>query len=182
MNSSGEFQVEAAIDLESTKQAMLKMHFDILLLDYVMPGMHGVDEIDRLLDIDPNTKIVIFSGNIPEILVAAALRKGAAGYIPKSVPANTLFGILSVINSGEVFLPASFKHFEAEQARIGEKLTLMENEVLSRIAIGLSNKEIARELNVTDGNVKMHVRAIFEKLNVKNRTQAALEAHRLSIV
>lgn len=58
----------------------------------------------------------------------------------------------------------------------------MENEVLSRIAIGLSNKEIARELNVTDGNVKMHVRAIFEKLNVKNRTQAALEAHRLSIV
>ena len=180
--SGGEFEVETVADFAQAQEALSRRKFNILLLDYRMPGMTGIAAIKELHETAPDTKILIFSGNISESLVSEALTLGAVGYIPKTMPANTLISILNLVQAGQPFLPASFQQYESERSQATKALSPIETEALLRVAEGATNKEIARDLNISEVTVKMHLRSIYHKLNVKNRTQAALAARRYNMV
>jgi DNA-binding NarL/FixJ family response regulator len=182
LQSDGAFSVDTAPDFDQARRALEQRKFDILLLDYRMPGMTGILAIKELRECFPDTKILIFSGNICETLVAEALSLGAAGYLPKTMPANTIISILNLVNVGQRFLPASFQQYEADRNQVTETLSAVETEALIKVAQGATNKEIARDMDMTEVTVKMHLRSIYHKLKVKNRTQAALVARRYNMV
>ncbi len=180
--AEGALSAETAADFDETKALIKQKNFDILLLDYQMPGITGIAAIQELRTLSPETKILIFSGNINEATVSEALSMGAVGYIPKTMPAKTIISILSLVQDGQQFLPASFLQYQDRRAKVKQSLSAVETETLRKVATGATNKEIARDLNITETTVKMHLRVICQKLDVKNRTQAALLAHNYTLV
>jgi DNA-binding NarL/FixJ family response regulator len=180
--AEGALSAETAADFDETKALVKQKNFDILLLDYQMPGITGIAAIQELRTLSPETKILIFSGNINEATVSEALSMGAVGYIPKTMPAKTIISILSLVQDGQQFLPASFLQYQDRRAKVKQSLSAVETETLRKVATGATNKEIARDLNITETTVKMHLRVICQKLDVKNRTQAALLAHNYTLV
>ena len=114
--------------------------------------------------------------NSPGMLIAArAVQSGASGFIPKSFTADEMIAAIQKVLAGEVFVPQSASLSPSEQPN---GLTLRQLEVISMLGRGFSNKEIARALDVAERTVKAHVSAVFEALNVRNRTQAVLVAQR----
>lgn len=180
--AEGALTADTAADFDETKALIEQKDFDILLLDYQMPGITGIAAIEELRQLSPETKILIFSGNINEATVSEALSMGAVGYIPKTMPAKTIISILSLVQDGQKFLPASFLQYQDRRTKAKQSLSAVETATLRKVATGATNKEIARDLNITETTVKMHLRVICQKLNVKNRTQAALVAHNYTLV
>lgn len=154
---------------------------DLLLLDVVMPGMKGLESLRQLLEVRPDVRIVLFSGNITDDIVLDALAIGARGYVSKTMPLRSLRAALQLVLSGQVFLPMSI----LEQARADkgrdpvqdkDKLTSRELSVLRLVADGATNTAIAATLNMTEVTVKLCLRAIFTKLQASNRTRAVILA------
>jgi DNA-binding NarL/FixJ family response regulator len=105
---------------------------------------------------------------------------GASAFIPKSAPGQVLINALRVIIAGGTYMPTGvLAALRAEAAPAHGELTLRQRRVLELLSTGLSNKRIARELEISEITVKAHVSAIFRKLGVANRMQAGLEARRL---
>ncbi|MCB9988765.1 MAG: response regulator transcription factor [Rhodospirillales bacterium] len=172
---------------------------DIVLLDMRMPGMNGLKGLKKLLTTYPDVRVVLMSGLAESEDVSEALDMGAAGFFPKTMSGKAMIkGIQQVLN-GEIFVPhnenddlplpsydygsdGKLKDFSQEnggdktlQQRLDQKkLTPREAEVLGYLVTGASNKEIARDLELQEVTVKLHVRSICRKLGAKNRTQAAL--------
>lgn len=151
--------------------------FDVVLLDALMPGMDDIVSIESLVKAYANSAFVVFSGTVSNEYVHKALLVGAKGYIPKSLPFKSLLSAIKLIASGEVFVPSAFSATKIEQGEFRHyNLSDSELAVLRKVRAGWSNKEIARDLGATEVTVKMHMRAICNKLNAKNRTQAAIIA------
>ncbi len=156
--------------------------FDVILLDAHMPGMEGIVSIESLVKAYPGSAIVVFSGTVSNEYVQEALLAGAKGYIPKSLPFKSLLSAITLIASGEVFVPSTFSTGNTDSAKLRSfNLTDSELAVLRKVRAGWSNKEIAREMHATEVTIKMHMRAICNKLGAKNRTQAAVVAVREQI-
>lgn len=151
--------------------------FDVILMDAQMPGMDGIVSIESLVRAHPSSSIVVFSGTVSNEYVQEALLAGAKGYIPKSLPFKSLLSAITLIASGEVFVPSTFSTANTDLAK-SRHFNLSESElaVLRKVRAGWSNKEIAREMDATEVTIKMHMRAICLKLGAKNRTQAAVIA------
>ncbi|WP_224826677.1 response regulator transcription factor [Cognatishimia sp. MH4019] len=173
------FKVLTAADLDS---AMDKMSgpdpIDLLILDYNMPGMHGLSGLDRAQKSFPATKVVLMSGVANRDVANKAMDKGANGFMPKSLTAASLVNAIKFVLSGERYFPFDFGSSQASAAPSGAFATLSDREkqTLEQLCIGLSNKEIARNLGVQEVTVKLHVKNVLAKLGVSNRTQAALLA------
>lgn len=150
--------------------------FDLILLDLIMPGMQpGLAALDHIIELNHKLPVVLFSGNASPHLVGEALEKGASGYIEKSQSARSLLNAINFVLAGEVYLPITFRlHTGRASAPDDNGLTPKELEVLRGLTNGLMNKEIAQQMGVSEVTVKMHVRSICAKLNVRNRTQAAM--------
>ncbi len=154
---------------------------DLVILDFRMPGMDGLAGVERARAALPDARIVLMSGLASREDVDQAIRKGADGFLPKTLPAQALSGALSLVLAGEPFLPAHGYH-EVEAgdptlpAGITASLTRREKEVLHCLMKGQSNKEIARDLDLQEVTIKLHVRSLCRKLDAKNRTQAVLNA------
>jgi DNA-binding NarL/FixJ family response regulator len=150
--------------------------FDLVLLDYNMPGMNGLEGLDAALKLSGSAPVAILSGTASRELAEAALRAGASGFVPKTLGSQAMVLAVQAMARGENFLP--FAAFPADDGSEGDKFNLSrrETEVLRGICEGKSNKEIARDHDLQEVTVKLHVKTLSRKLGAKNRTHAAMIA------
>jgi two-component system, NarL family, nitrate/nitrite response regulator NarL len=164
---------------------------DLVVLDAGMPGMENFAGLRRTVEKRPDVPVIVTSSSESRAQVFAALRNGARAYIPLSSRPCVLRHALPLIMSGEFYIPASALRPTPSNALppidepsppivplAGESLTPRQREIAVMLADGKSNKEIARELKVFEGTVKLHVKGILRKLGVRNRTEAVLAAAR----
>ncbi len=156
---------------------------DVVLLDLVLPGGGGVAALPRLLALDPPPRVLVLTSFGADEHALAAVRAGASGWLGKDVPPSELEAAVHTVHrGGSVLDPAVAPRLLAEVASPTpadpglEQLTSREREVLALLGLGLSNKELAARLYVAEKTVKTHVSAILAKLQVADRTQAALYA------
>ncbi|MCQ4083363.1 response regulator transcription factor [Streptomyces sp. RB6PN25] len=157
---------------------------DVILLDIRMPGMDGIACLRKLRELGVAAKVLVVTSFTEQRTVVPALRAGAAGYLYKDVDPDALAGAIRSVHAGHVLLQPevadallSREEPGAGQGR-GGSLTDREREVLGLIADGRSNREIARALVLSEKTVKTHVSNILMKLDLADRTQAALWAVR----
>jgi DNA-binding NarL/FixJ family response regulator len=157
---------------------------DVVLMDVKMPGMDGVEALRRLRDLDNPARVLIVTSFTERRTVVPALRAGAAGYVYKDVDPDALAGAIRSVHAGHILLQPEVADALLSQEESGPgqgrsgSLTEREREVLGLIADGRSNREIARALVLSEKTVKTHVSNILMKLDLADRTQAALWAVR----
>lgn len=151
--------------------------FDLVLLDFDMPGMNGLAGLAKALEANDNKPVGIISGTASVSVAEAALEAGAAGFLPKTMSAKSLLNAVRFMAAGETFAPVSFmaQRNEAEH-EFDTLLSSREKEVLVGLSKGQANKEIARDLDLREVTVKLHVKTLSKKLNARNRTHAAMIA------
>lgn len=183
-NSELPFEImgEAANGVEAVELAR-RMQPDIVLLDLVMPEMDGVQAMFKIIECSPNSRVIILTSFGEEDKVLPAIRAGAQGYLLKDIPPNELVQAIREVHLGKVHLhPEIVKKLmsvvtgkEAPPTMHSEDgLTGREQEVLSLIADGMNNHEIAERLVISEKTVKTHVSNILSKLHLQDRTQAAI--------
>lgn len=148
--------------------------FDLVLLDYSMPGMNGLDGLAKMLVANEKRPVAILSGTAPREVAEAALKAGAQGFVPKTLAAKSLMTAARFMAEGEVYAPFGFLQ-QTDDDGVGP-LTKRELEVIRGICQGKSNKEIARDMDLQEVTIKLHVKTLSRKLSARNRTQAAMIA------
>lgn len=173
------FAIDTAATLAEARAALAGSGpYDLVLLDFALPDCTGLTDSATLIPLAQERPVVLFSGLAKAATVAEALEKGFSGFIPKSTAAQILAQALRQVLAGEVWLPEGLDLSRRGSDLPGPlaSLTRREREVLRAIRAGKLNKEIAGDLNISEVTVKMHVRAVCQKLGARNRTQAALFA------
>ena len=184
--------LEAADGAEALRLAQANSDLDLVLLDLNMPGTDGWTGLARLQKSCPTLPVVILSASEEPADARRAIDSGAAGYVPKSTRGAVLRAALQLVLSGGVYLPPHLLSGDGSAAPTGssslaqrrkraEGLTERQLEVLRLMSRGLTNTEIGNVLGVALGTVKAHVTAVFEALDVSNRTEAALVMRDLGI-
>ncbi|GGL94653.1 response regulator transcription factor ErdR [Pseudomonas asuensis] len=172
--------VEAASIAELEAQLAHKTDWDLVLLDLNMPGAYGFSGLVLLRGQYPQIPVVMVSAQEEAAVVQRAREFGASGFIPKSSDLETIQQAVRLVLDGDTWWPAQGEggvnlSEEAKAAKAGlSSLTPQQFRVLTMVCDGLLNKQIAYELSVSEATVKAHVTAIFRKLGVRTRTQAAL--------
>lgn len=165
--------------------------FDVVLMDLHMPGWPGFDGLRDVQGLQPGVPVVVISASESLGDIRGALDHGATGYIPKSSSVKVMLGALNLVFSGGIYVPPGALSAAVDTAprrrtmdvvdrSAGYGLTQRQREVLECLRLGKSNKQIAYELGLSEGTVKIHVTAIFKSLGVKNRTQAVIAAAAMS--
>ncbi|REK90375.1 DNA-binding response regulator [Streptomyces inhibens] len=160
---------------------------DVVLMDVKMPGMDGIEALRKLRELANPARVLVVTSFTEQRTVVPALRAGAAGYVYKDIDPEALAGAIRSVHAGHVLLQPEVAEAllaqdegNSSQGR-GTSLTDREREVLGLIADGRSNREIARALVLSEKTVKTHVSNILMKLDLADRTQAALWAVRHGI-
>ncbi|MEV0599036.1 response regulator transcription factor [Streptomyces sp. NPDC050315] len=176
--------VGEAADGEEGVAAAERLHPDVVLMDIKMPGMDGVEALRLLREQRSPARVLIVTSFTEQRTVIPALRAGAAGYVYKDIDPDALAGAIRSVHAGHVLLQPEVADALLSQEDTGGgqgrggSLTDREREVLALIADGRSNREIARALVLSEKTVKTHVSNILMKLDLSDRTQAALWAVR----
>ena len=164
---------------------------DLVLLDLDLGAARGLDVLGELRRHDPSLPVVIVSADDDPASMRAALDAGAAGFVPKSSRGGVLLGALRLVLAGGVYVPPEMLRAPARaveerepasprrRRRRAGPLTRRQEEVLELLARGLTNREICGVLGIAEGTVKAHLAAIFEALDVTNRTEAAFALQEL---
>jgi NarL family two-component system response regulator LiaR len=179
---------EAADGLSAVARAQ-EMHPDVVLMDLQMPLLDGIEATRQIRAALPQTNVVVLSTYLDKQNIGQAIAAGAIGYVPKDVPQDELAAAIRDAAHDVVHLAPAVQRtlLESMTGQPGrepepEELTEREREVLVLLAEGRSNKEIARQLRVTERTVKGHVGNVLGKLGVSSRTQAAIYAMRHGLV
>ena len=160
---------------------------DVVLMDVRMPGVDGIEALRKLRDLGNPARVLVVTSFTEKRTVVPALRAGAAGYVYKDVDPEALASAIRSVHAGQVVLQPEVAEALLSQGEEGGgqgrggSLTDREREVLALIADGRSNREIARRLVLSEKTVKTHVSNILMKLDLADRTQAALWAVRHGI-
>ena len=172
-----------------------------------MPGANWLTAITKIHDTHPETPIVIISAVLDKELLQKTLDIGVAGYIPKTASNNLIVSAINLVLAGGMYIPhellyspktqlfseekqkeyitplkALEKITQNETSENKKRLTERQIDIIKCIAEGLSNKQIAYKLNLTEGTIKVHITIILKLLNVKNRTSAVIEAAKLGYI
>jgi DNA-binding NarL/FixJ family response regulator len=179
-------------DVESAVALVLEKNIDLVLLDLSMPDADGLDGLRMLREASPTTPVIICSAMDDPQLVRESFKLGVSGYHPKSSGADVTRHALQLVRSGGVYVPTEALGESLNKASTqneGSRQTLENNtisaltprqrKVLSLLEQGMSNKLIARELDISEITVKAHVSAILRKLGVDNRVQAVVASRDL---
>lgn len=176
LEQEDDFEITAVNDLPAALEKV-GSGFDLVLLDYSMPGMDGLNGFEKMKDV-ARAPVAILSGSANRDVAQDALDRGAAGFLPKTMGGRSLANAIRFMAAGEVYAPIKFLTEAPESVvpEIAKTLTEREMQVLDGLCRGLSNKEIAREVDLQEVTVKLHVKTTCRKLGAKNRTQAAITA------
>jgi two-component system response regulator NreC len=179
---------EASEGREAIEMAR-ELNPDVVVMDISMPGMDGLEVTRRLTKRNPGMKVIILTQHDNREYILSAIKVGAAGYIPKKALGSDLVSAIRAVHSGDSFLyPSAAKTLiddyrkQAEQPDIYESLTEREREILKLIAEGLTSREIANALYISQKTVQGHRTKIMEKLDLHNRTELIKYAIRKGLV
>jgi two-component system nitrate/nitrite response regulator NarL len=157
---------------------------DLILLDLNMPGLNGLDTLSRLREISLSGRVVVFTVSDHEEDVVSALKRGADGYLLKDMEPEALLKALHQAAAGQTVLSealtpilvARLREDRPAPARDINQLTRRERDILQLISAGMTNKAIARKLAISESTVKVHVKYLLKKMNLKSRLEAAVWA------
>ena len=177
--ASGEIDVMQAKSFDEAR-ALLNKHapYDVVLLDFHMPGMNGLKTMVEAQELNQGKPVALISGVADKTIAEQAMEQGGAGFLPKSMPAASLVNAIKFMAMGEKYAPIDFMTAETggNDHPLTERLSQRELEVLDGLCRGLANKEIARELDLQEVTIKLHVKTLCTKLEARNRTHAAVIA------
>lgn len=178
---SGLQVVAEAANGEEAIEAYERLHPDIVLMDLRMPVMDGLAATRAILAEDPNARIIVLTTYDGDEDIHRALAAGARGYLLKDMMRTELLNVIRAVHRGQRGIPAPVAARLAEHTpRIG--LTPRELEVLDLVARGLTNAQVAERIGRTEGTVKVHLKNILQKLEVKDRTEAVTTALRRGFI
>jgi two-component system, NarL family, response regulator LiaR len=185
-------EIEVVGEASNGKEAIQKVQElepDVVLMDLVMPVMDGLTAIKQIKQLRPSTEVIALTSFADDEKVFTAIRSGATGYLLKDVQPNDLVKAVLAADRGEVQLHPEVAKLlmhevvaPAKEADTLDDLTEREREVLGLLGLGMSNKEIAYKISVSEKTVKAHVSSILNKLNLPGRTHAALYASKRGLV
>ncbi len=159
-----------------------ELHPDVALLDIRMPGVDGVTVAQRVKNEGLSTAIVMLTSYDAQQYVIASLRAGARGFVLKTVSPKELTTAINTVAKGGLYLDPEVASVMGEQDFIPEQLSVREREVLLLAAKGLSSKEVAKRLFISERTVQTHLASIYDKLGSRNKTEALLLALKYGVV
>jgi len=171
-------------EASNTQEALLqfrKHHPDITLMDLRLPGQSGIDAMIELRREFPEARVIILTTFEGDVEIQRALEAGARGYVLKNMPPKELVDVIRQVHAGKKRIPSQIATSLAEHLS-DEALTSREIEVLSQIAGGNRNRDIAEKLSITEETVKVHIKHIMGKLGASDRTQAVAIGLRRGII
>jgi len=158
----------------SATKAIYEFRPDVAVLDVSMPGMSGIDILSTIATHRHETKVIFLTAGVSDKQLLTAIAQGARGLILKDVAADSIVKCVREVAAGRKWIPTNIVEaaLEREEGRrdLIDKLTVRERQITSLISEGISNKAISRQLNLTEGTVKIHLHNIYSKLEVPNRT------------
>lgn len=173
LNTQSDFEVVGeAGDGEEAMRKVADGDPDVLLLDLEMPGVDGIETLQRLKQMNVRAKTIVFTVFDTDDRIVSAMRAGAMGYLLKGAPREDVFRAVRVVNEGGSLLEPAVASRFLDSINDPDALTARQKEVLNLIATGLLNKEIADRLYISERTVKFHVSEILAKLGAGNRTEA----------
>lgn len=174
--------------LDAALETLAGEPVDLAILDLRMPGMNGVESLKAVREAYPQMALLVLSGSDARNDVLGALGAGVHGYVVKTSPDGELLAAIERVRRGQVYVPPQMAEPAAPEPAAAleapaafEGLTPRQKDVLRLLAKGKSNKEIARELDLAEGTVKIHLAAVLRFLKARNRTEAAVLAARFNI-
>jgi len=173
--------VAEASNAQEALQQFRKHHPDITLMDLRLPGQSGIDAMIELRREFPEARVIILTTFEGDVEIQRALEAGARGYVLKNMPPKELVDVIRQVHAGKKRIPSQIATSLAEHLS-DEALTSREIEVLSQIAGGNRNRDIAEKLSITEETVKVHIKHIMDKLGASDRTQAVAIGLRRGII
>jgi DNA-binding NarL/FixJ family response regulator len=176
--ASGEEAVDRAKDLTP----------DVVFMDVRMPGMDGIEATRRILEVAPETKVILITIDESRGAIAQAIQAGVSGYLLKDASADSLIDAARNAIEGNAVIHPQLTRTFIEEVRLAEPnqdqttLSKREREILQKVADGATTKQVASDLGISPHTVKTHLERIFEKLGANDRAQAVAIAIRLGIV
>lgn len=192
----GDVRIHEAENFERAfKAAQTAQDLKLIILDLGMPGMNGLAGVRQMMEAFPFAPLVILSGTHDQGLILKAFNLGIAGFIPKTVGSQVMMSALQLVMAGERYIPSQIL-IEAETATVPapaedsftdeapqlaqsdaiKNLSKREHKVLELLVGGMTNKEIARTIELQEATIKIHVKNIYRKMGVANRAQAVRTA------
>ncbi|MDQ6767211.1 MAG: response regulator transcription factor [Candidatus Eremiobacteraeota bacterium] len=175
LDGESDFRIVAALgSAEELIEHSRSARPDVVILDFEMPGLSGVSAVRELARNMPATGIIVFTAYADDEKIVGAVRSGARGYVLKGAPAADVARAIRDVHGGGSYLPPPIAAALARQVQQPKRtaLSARERDVLRLVADGLSNKQIARRLAITERTVKYHINSVMTKLGADNRAQA----------
>jgi len=174
--------IEAAELQDVRERLAIDSDFDLIVLDYRMPGMNGLAGLNEIRGLAPGAPVALLSGNIDAEEAERALARGAAGVLMKNLRGTALLEALRLMAAGEIYVPAAVlaatthrrgTGFRSAAARgVLDALTRREFDCIELLVRGSTNREIGSELEIAEVTVKLHLNSVFKKLGARNRSDA----------